>query len=125
MGCGHNWRISVVFIPLCGKLCKGSLTLLSLTGGVALMVIQSNRLCCKMGFLLFFILLALFSLGYAQPNINGCPELSAQHFKRTQLIGNSSGGQLLEPIQIAPYENDEGRVDIYFTERRGKIKGHL
>ena len=69
------------------------------------MVFHSNYPCPKIGIRLFSALLALLSLGFAQPKIDGCPELEAAHFKRTQLIGNSSGGQLLEPIQIMPFEN--------------------
>jgi cytochrome c len=74
---------------------------------------------------LFFILILIFisnglSGVWQHPD---CREVTDDDFRETVLVGKTTNDPgLLEPIDMDFIMDEEGNVDIYFLERRGKVK---
>jgi len=58
----------------------------------------------------------------AYPTWPSCPALTNNDFREVVLVNQSIDNSLLEPVKMAFDMNALGNVDIYFVERRGKIK---
>jgi cytochrome c len=58
----------------------------------------------------------------ARTEAAGCAPLADSDFKITTLISRDAQNQLEEPIKMALDMDDQGRIDIYFVQRYGKIR---
>jgi glucose/arabinose dehydrogenase len=69
------------------------------------------------------LLLALAALpAAAQFDYSGCDPVKASDFTVVPLLTNSTDSDTREPIMMALNTSPQGNVDIYFTQRYGKVR---
>ena len=51
-----------------------------------------------------------------------CPDWKAQEFKYVKVVSRDNDSTLNEPIKLAVDLREDGKTDIYFVERHGKVK---
>lgn len=68
--------------------------------------------------------LAAISPSFGKFSASGCPDVYENQFRYVKLFGNASDADpfLLEPVHMALDKQANDSVDIYFVERRGKLK---
>jgi cytochrome c len=57
--------------------------------------------------------------GFTTPD---CPDLKESEFKFTRLVTTETDPTLSEPIKLAVDLKEDGKPDVYFVERHGKVK---
>lgn len=72
--------------------------------------------------LLAALLSILATASRAEFSAEGCPAYKADEFKYTRLVTNGNDPSLSEPLKLATALRDDGKVDVYFIERHGKVK---
>ncbi|HKP97424.1 MAG TPA: PQQ-dependent sugar dehydrogenase [Fibrobacteria bacterium] len=53
---------------------------------------------------------------------SGCPDVKAGEFRYARLISRTLDTSLSEPLKLATALREDGKVDVYFIERHGKVK---
>jgi cytochrome c len=76
-----------------------------------------------------FTIFTMVNTALAAWSYPGCPDISDNDFQQVVLVGKSPlhsprvvDATLNEPIEFDFVEDGQGNVDIYFTERHGKLK---
>lgn len=73
--------------------------------------------------IIIFALLTLFaSASRAEFSAEGCPTWKPDEFKYSRLVTIGNDPTLREPLKLATALRDDGKVDVYFIERHGKVK---
>lgn len=62
---------------------------------------------------------------WAAKDYPGCTPLADSEFKQVTLFARTGGNSLDEPIKMAFDMNAAGEVDIYFVERKGKVRKYV
>ena len=75
-----------------------------------------------MPILMLALLAILASASRADFGAEGCPAWQANEFKYSRLVTTGNDPTLSEPLKLATALRDDGKVDVYFIERHGKIK---
>lgn len=58
---------------------------------------------------------------WSLPSLGSCPSISASDFHKVSLLSNLQGDNINEPIGIAPFDDKNGNVDVFYAQRHGLL----